>query len=417
MKIRFFELSAIAIALLALTAGSAFAASATLATADDRTPTRMFVPQVQAPSVEAKTALDELLYNYDVVELPLAKIERQMRTANRLDIFLGGERFELQVEINDLRAPGYKEVLMTEAGPVELPDRPVATFAGTIVGQPDSVVRLTATRGLFTGYVKSGDDWLFVDPLRQFVPNAPKSAAVVYREADVRPEASGLCGVTHRLEAGRDQGIDPTPGVVERNHNTLRRLQVATDADGEYYSSFGNPGTFTRIQGILNDVDGIYRSDLNLYISITYQQAWPSSGSDPYTSNDAVTTLYQFRSWWQSNRGGTTRDTAHLFSGKNFNGGTIGVAWVGVICNSPSLSYGVSQNLSSAAQRAELTAHEIGHNLSAQHDNQIGCSGVSCNGFGPIMCSFIQSSGSGQFSSCSVSAINNHTHNNGSCLN
>lgn len=415
MKTRFFALSAIAIALLVLTAGSAFAASASLATADDRTPTRMFVPQVEAPSLQTRTALDALLFDYDVVELPLAKIERQVRTAKQLDIFLAGERFELRLEVNDLRAPGYKEVLMTDAGPVELPQRPVSTYAGTVVGHPDSVVRLTATRGLFSGYVKTGDDWLFVDPLREFVPGASKRSAVVYRESDVRPEASGLCGVTHRLDAARDQGIAPTPGIVERNHTSLRRLQVATDADGEYYSSYGNPGTFTRIQGILNDVDGIYRSDLNLYISITYQQAWPNAGSDPYTSNDAVNTLYQFRSWWQSNRGGTTRDTAHLFSGKNFNGGTIGVAWVGVICNSPSLSYGVSQNLSSGSQRAELTAHEIGHNLSAQHDDQIGC--ANCNGFGPIMCSFIQSNGSGQFSGCSQNAIDNHTHNNGSCLN
>jgi hypothetical protein len=240
---------------------------------------------------------------------------------------------------------------------------------------------------------------------------------VVYREADVRPEAGGLCGTGHRLQVGGENGAGATPGLVSKAHTTLRTLQVATEADGQYYQSYGNPGLFNRIQGILNDVDGIYEDDINLSISITYQQAWSSVGGDPYTSLDAVTTLNQFRSWWNANRGGTTRDTAHMFSGKDFNGGTIGIAWVGVICNAASLSYGISQDLSSSAQRAELTAHEIGHNLSAQHDNQIGCAGVSCNGFGPIMCSFIQSNGSGQFSSCSVSAINSHTHNNGSCLN
>lgn len=415
MKTRFFELSAIAIALLVLTAGTAFAASASLATADDRTPTRMFVPQVQAPSVEVATALDALLYTYDVVELPLAKLERQVRTTNRLDIFLGGERFELQLEINDLRAPGYKEILMTDAGPVEIPERPVSTYAGTVAGHPDSVVRLTSTRGLFSGYVKTADDWLFVDPLRQFVPNAPARAAVVYREADVRPEASGQCGVTHRLQVGEDQtGLDT--GVIAKNH-TLRRLQVATDADGEYFQRYGNPGLFNRIQGILNDVDGIYRNQINLYIQITYQQGWSNPSTDPYSTNSASTNLTQMRNWWNANRGGTVRDTAHMFSGKTFSSGTIGIAWVGVICNAPSYSYGISQDLSSGAQRARLTAHEIGHNLSAQHDNQIGCAGVNCNGFGPIMCSFIQTNGSNTFSNCSWNAINNHTHAYPGCLN
>ena len=418
MKNRFIAVSAIAIALFALTAGSALAASASLSTAADRAPTRIFVPQTETPSIEVRAALDELLFDYEVVRLPLAKLSEQVRTQKRLDIALGGERFALELEINDLRAPGYKEVLMTAAGPVELPERPVSTYAGTVVGQPDSVVRLTSNEGLFSGYVRSGDDWLFVDPLRDYVPGAPMAAAVVYRQADVRPEAGGLCGTGHRLEVGAEvAGTTPTPGIVTRNHNTLRRLQVATEHDGQYYQQYGNPGIFNRSQGILNDVDGIYRSDLNLYISITYQHGWSSVSGDPYTSLNAETTLNQFRSWWQSNKGSINRDTTHMFSGKDFSGGTIGIAWVGVICNSPSLAYGISQDLSSSAQRAELTAHEIGHNLSARHDDQIGCSGVSCNGFGPIMCSFIQSNGSGSFSSCSESYIDNHTHNNGSCLN
>lgn len=411
---RFLKLSAVLLALVALSTGTAFAASASLAPAEDRAPTRLFVPQVKAPSVEARAALDELLYQYDVVELPLARLARQVRTTGRLDIVLAGERFEIDVALNDLRAPGYREVLMTEAGSVDLPERPVSTYAGHLAGNEESTVRLMADRGMFTGYVRTGDDWVFVDPLRQFVPNAPKNAAVVYREADVRPEASGLCGVTHRLDVGGEQGIGPTPSLIGKAHTTLRTLQVATEADGQYYQAYGNPGLFNRIQGILNDVDGIYEDEINLSISITYQQAWPSVSGDPYTSLDAVTTLNQFRSWWQANRGGTVRDTAHMFSGKDFSGSTIGIAWVGVICNSPSLSYGISQDFGSASQRAALTAHEIGHNLDADHDSG---SCANCNGFGPIMCPSIQSNGSGSFSSCSVSQIDTHTHNNGSCLN
>jgi hypothetical protein len=414
MKIRSLKVSAMLLALVALSTGTAFAASASLAPAEDRAPARLFVPQVAAPSVEARAALDEILYQYDVVELPLARLAREVRTTGRLDIVLAGQRFEIDVALNDLRAPGYREVVMEEAGPVENPARPISTYAGHLVGGQEGTVRLTANRGLFTGYVRTADDWVFVDPLREFVPNAPKNAAVVYREADVRPEASGLCGVTHRLKVGGEQGIGLPPGLIGKNHTTLRTLQVATEADGQYYQAYGNPGLFNRIQGILNDVDGIYEDEINLSISITYQQAWPSVGGDPYTSLDAVTTLNQFRSWWNANRGGTTRDTAHMFSGKDFNGGTIGIAWVGVICNSATLSYGISQDFGNSSQRAALTAHEIGHNLDADHDTS-GC--ASCNGFGPIMCPSIQSNGALQFSSCSINQINTHTHNNGSCLN
>lgn len=407
--------SVLTLALLALTAGTAFAAAAPLQPAGPAH--GVMVLEHKAPSKAIQSKLDALLYDYDVVELPLAALEKRVRTEKTLDLVLAGRRYELDLELNDLRAPGYQAVLMTERGPVDVGPLPVVTYRGTVRGDADSVVRLTATRGLFTGYVRTASDWVFIDPLRDFMRGAPAGLAVVYSESDVRPEASGLCGVTHRLQVGGEPDVlGGDLGPIAKNH-TLRRLQVATEADGQYYQAYGNPGLYNRINAILNDVDGIYRNQINLYISITHQQAWSSVGGDPYTSLDAGTTLNQFRSWWNSNRGSVTRDTAHMFSGKDFNGGTIGIAWVGVICNAPSYSYGISQDLSSSSQRAQLTAHEIGHNLSAQHDNQIGCSGVSCNGFGPIMCSFIQSNGSSTFSSCSWNAINNHTHSYSSCLN
>lgn len=417
MSSRFTRLSITTLSLLLVFAGGLLAASASIQPAAPAEASAFFVPKHVEPSVKARAALDEHLYRYDVVELPLAAVARQIRSAGAIDLVLQGRLFELELEPNHLLAPGFKAVLMGADGAVEVPYRPVATYRGTVRGDADSVVRLTADRGILTGLVRSGEDWLFIDPLRDYVKNAPMNALVVYREMDIRAEAAGLCGVGDAMSDVSHSGPGAAgPGLVARAHNTLRRLQVATDADGEYYQRYGNPGTFNRIQGILNNVDGIYRNQLNLFISITYMQAWPNPGSDPYSSNDAVTNLTQFRNWWNANRGGTVRDAAHMWSGKTFSGGVIGVAWVGVICNSPSLSYGLSQDLSNSGQRTRLTAHEIGHNLSAQHDNQIGCP-VSCSGSGPIMCSSIQPNGPNSFSSCSVSAINTHTHNNGSCLN
>ena len=411
MSSRFTRLSIATLSLLLLSAGGLLAASASIQAAPGSPQVVMFEGRTPSPAVRA--ALDRLLFDYDVVELPLAQLARRTSTGS-LDVVLRGRLFELELEQNDLRAPGFQAVVLTESGPVETKLGPVTTYRGTVRGEEGSVVRMTADRAVFTGFVKAGEDWVFIDPLTEYVPGAAKNQAVVYRETDVRPEAAGLCGVEGWMRIGGEQ--PSFPGFAPKGHTSLRTLQVATEADGQYYQRYGNPGLFTRIQGILNNVDGIYENQLNLSISITYQQAWPNAGSDPYTSLDAVTSLNQFRNWWNSNRGGTVRDTAHKWSGKDFNGGTVGIAWVGVICNSPSLSYGISQDLSSSFLRTQLTAHEIGHNLNASHDNQIGCP-VSCSGSGPIMCSSLQSNGSNSFSSCSVSAINTHTHNNGSCLN
>jgi hypothetical protein len=282
---------------------------------------------------------------------------------------------------------------------------------------------MTISKDMFFGYVKTQEEWLFLDPVRDFHRAGGTSLAdiVVYRDEDVRPDPNHLCGAEglhHTFDteidmARFDDGLQGLPSNM-----TIQNIEVATEFDGQYYAAFGNPGSFTRIQGIVNGVNGIYNSQLGLNLVITYQHGWSSISGDPYTSLSASTSLNQFRDWWNANRSGIARDIAHKWSGKDFSGGTIGIAWVGVVCNAPSYSYGISQDISGSAQRNRLTAHEVGHNLSAGHDNQTPvCSGVSCNGFGPIMCSAIQSSGTNTFSSCSLSSINNHVANNGSCLN
>ena len=365
-------------------------------------------------SSETHARLDALLYDYDVVEVDTRGIQGTTLRDNTLAIHLLNQTFQLELELNDLRAPDYRAVLMVDGEEIEQNPGPVTTYRGSVAGHPGGYTRLTINPNEFSGYIRTEHDWIFVDPLNQYVDGAPSHLAVIYRDGDVRPEAGGLCGSDH-LRQVAEPFAPPANGPAPLTEMP-RRLQVATDFDGQYYQRYGQ-GSFSRIQSILNSVDGIYRADLNLFISITYQQGWSSVSGDPYTSLSANTTLTQFRNWWNANRGGTVRDTAHQFSGKNFSGSTVGIAWVGVVCNVPSLSYGVSQDQSSSFLNTQLTGHEIGHNLSAGHDNQSPvCSGVSCNGSGPVMCSFLQSSGSNRFSSCSRSSVANHVASFGSCL-
>jgi len=382
----------------------------------------LIVPVGVQPHPEVRSALDAVLYDYSAFELPTATLDRQVRERGRVRIHLGNQIFDLALEPNDLRAPGYREVLMTAAGEMEQPARPLSTFKGTVVGDPDSIVRLTVLPHAFQGYIKTDEEWIFLDPLSNYGPSWVPSLAggvVVYREADVRPEAMGECGVEHIAREAAQLGVqvgsasDGITGLFEASH-VRRRLEVATDGDGQLFQRYGNPGVFNFMSGVLNRVDGIYNT-LNVDVVVAFQQAWSSVSGDPYTSLNASTTLNQLQSWWQSNRGNINRDTVHQFSGKNFSGGTIGIAYVGVVCNAPSFAYGLSEDQRNSTLNGRLTAHELGHNLSASHDDQIGC--ANCNGSGPIMCSFIQTSGSDTWSSCSRSAIGNHVDNNGFCMN
>lgn len=380
-------------------------------------------PVPATPTDEARQALNRVLLDYDVVQLPLRAIANRARSQGRVVIVLRGQLHELVLTPSDPFAEGYRALLMTDSGPTQVPRPRAETYQGRLAADPESVVSLTVTGQFLTAAIRIGGEELFVDPLRDFVAGAPKRLAVVYRAADVRPDAAGECGTHSGILRLRATSIGDLFGDSARlkplAHGTLRRLDVATDADGEYFQLYGNPGTFNRIAAIINSADSVYRNDVNLTLNISFQQAWVNPANDPYVSTDSFVILEdEFQAWWNANRGSVDRDAAHLFSGKNFDLSIVGLAYLNAVCANPSFSYGINQDLSSSFLRAQLFAHELGHNLSAVHDNQTpSCPGVSCNGFGPIMCSFLQSSGSSTFSTCSQDDIDSFTHNNGSCLN
>lgn len=64
-------------------------------------------------------------------------------------------------------------------------------------------------------------------------------------------------------------------------------------------------------------------------------------------------------------------DNIQLFSGENFGGATIGLAYVGTMCGS--YSAGIDQTTSaSELYNAQVVAHEMGHNFDMSHDSASG---------------------------------------------
>ncbi|MFK7732250.1 MAG: M12 family metallo-peptidase [Pseudomonadales bacterium] len=93
----------------------------------------------------------------------------------------------------------------------------------------------------------------------------------------------------------------------------------------------------------------------------------------------------------------------HLVTGRDFDGGTAGIAFTDVLCNGNGFASGTSQLLGSGSNSAAITAliaaHEIGHNFGANHD---GVDNSCANGF--LMEPSLSQSTEG-FSSCSFDEV------------
>jgi hypothetical protein len=267
---------------------------------------------------------------------------------------------------------------------------PSTTYRGAVAGYPDSMVAGSLFEGQFTAVIKLARDkplW-GLQPLSEFDPKAARSRYVVYSNGD-KLHMDYTCGVTGQQLV--DPVLDPTggggPGTAEDSASDVKIAEIACDADVEFYNKNGSSVTQTQndITNIINAVEAIYEAEVGILYDITVIYV-ETVEPDPYGSVNPSTLLNQFKNHWNSAHGADQRDVAHLFTGKDLQGGVIGIAYVDVICNE-SQAYGVSDSkyTGSFTNRVGLTAHELGHNWNAVHcdgqpDCRIMCSCLGCCG-------------------------------------
>ena len=162
--------------------------------------------------------------------------------------------------------------------------------------------------------------------------------------------------------AGSLASTATTPGIAAAG--VLREIELGTEADAPFVAQTGGAAAAnSRILSIVNMVNGIYETDLGLTNRVVVQRT--NTGSDPYTTTDGSVLLDQFRSRFLANVA-TVYDGAMLFSGRDFIGSTVGVAFVEAACTP--WRFGVSQYLNlNDSVTALIVAHEQGHNLGAGH--------------------------------------------------
>ncbi|HEX9636322.1 MAG TPA: M12 family metallo-peptidase [Acidobacteriota bacterium] len=276
---------------------------------------------------------------------------------------LGALEWTLDLERNDLIDGDYRGAATGPEGVRDLGYPDVVLLRGRVRGQADSSVRLSIVDGSAAGLVRLNGAWYSARPA------AADRAELRLEPLAAVPDALGICA-TEGLAA---PGIEPLPGATEAGlvARTFPELEIATEADFEFVQRYGGAASANaRILALLNLVEALYEDDLGLTLRVTAQHAWETP-SNPLSSTSAEALLYQLQGYGNSSLG-VARDTVHLFSGKDLAGSVIGIAYVAATCQL-NYAYGLSQDLSNLPFDAIVTAHEIGHNLSALHDPLLVC--------------------------------------------
>ncbi|MBV9927079.1 MAG: DUF4214 domain-containing protein [Acidobacteria bacterium] len=320
--------------------------------------------------------LSQVLTSFETVTLDPADVLRSVREEGAVTLQTARGPFDLVVEPFDVRSDDYRAVAASGNGVMtELPRTPSNSWRGHVRGQDDTFVRLYLDGQKVQGLIITPEGTFFVEPARDLSAAAGGKDFVFYSSSDVKPTDASCEEVTLggkvAKEAARAAVVAPTPEELFAPKLTTR---IATEADFEFYQLNGSNEAATNndILNIMTQVDGIYDAQFGVRINVVFQRTW-TTNTDPYTLTNASNALEQLADNYDATFGTGTppaRDLTHMFTGKDLDGTTIGIAYTGALCDFPDAAYGISESRHTgltATQRVTLTAHEIGHNFGASH--------------------------------------------------
>ena len=286
----------------------------------------------------------------------------------------------------------------------------VSIYRGKLSGAKNSWARFTRVDGIMEGAFFDGNELFLVKGYAKLASILDRNA-LNYQES-VRAESdentslvinvkdidnTGTCGL-------HDDQINSDMFKAQESKNSFnydvyvddlrvmldsqlgKEIQISLFADTEFSSSSNN--AVAEMISLLNVADGIFSEQIGVQFKLTDAKALNSNGT--LTSSNPESLVIAFRQSGLENPG-----VSHLFTNKNLNGSTVGIAYVGSLCRQSSV--GLTQRLGS--KTSLIFTHELGHNFGAPHDNQ---SGSACRSTpsGFVMNPNINSGGN-EFSACS----------------
>ncbi len=327
---------------------------------------------------ETLTEVSEQLYHWEIFQINAQELSQFTSKAGDESSFrlaLGTHDWDIVLQKRDLRSAKYISSVLTDEGVKSTPANDgLMTYRGQLPGQQGWSVALTLGSEFIYGYLEEGGETYYIEPLSYFIPGSPSDQFVVYPNSAVKPDNSEhKCGALEMKD--KMEELHPEELMKEHGENAEKmmacvEIELAIASDLSMFNFHGSaPGVNAFTLGVMNGVQTNYDNEFNdeLHFEIVEQFVVAPPATDPWTnSTNAVTLLNSFTSWGPSGFS-ATHDLGQLWTKRNLDGGTVGIAWVSAVCTN-SRYHVVSEFTTSQCALRVMTAHEIGHNFSAQHD-------------------------------------------------
>lgn len=281
-------------------------------------------------------------------------------------------------------------------------------YRGKVAQVQDSWAALTRVGNRWSGIWYDGGDFYGVDSAGDLATASEQAAlmdsgqVLVYRLRDAQWETPSLEDDTRPVPRnGAELVRDMKSGLPAFALDKPVRLSIAVVADALLVRQDGEnvePNLLAR----LNLIDGLFANQLGVHITASSTTLFRRYSEEPFSrTTDADRLLGELANWRGGDSGQRATGLTHLFTGRNLDGRTVGMAFIDALC-SRRYSTSLSQATASTTFAALIAAHEIGHVFGAPHDGETG---TACATTPTDFLMAPRINGSQQFSQCSLEQI------------
>ncbi|XP_044134854.1 zinc metalloproteinase-disintegrin-like crotastatin [Bufo gargarizans] len=266
-------------------------------------------------------------------------------------------------------------------------------YQGHVKEDDDSSVSICTCTGL-SGLIHTRNRRFMIEPLNR----TDNGEHAVFEPKEETPRTCGVTNTTWR--EGKTSKSSRSGNSEKQNFlKSQKYIHLYMVADVRMFKKYNSSveSVKQRIFEIVNYVNEVYKA-LTTFVALNGLEVWEKKDLFE-VSTSASTNLDRFSSWRKSDLlPRKAHDNAQFITDIDFEGSTVGLAFVGTMC-SDSHSSGVIQDHSKQSIAVGATiAHEMGHNLGMNHDSSsCSCSADSC-----IMAPSLSYKTPFFFSSCSL---------------